>query len=369
MEPTKRTIVYLICVDDGIIAYGEKEGLFRLPVVVLNKQYNDSNEIKKAFFEKTKVRIGKNNLVFLKSNSDKSIRYYYALINLNQKGANILLCNSVIQQAKAMNFAYSFSAKWDEGSETAIQALKQNPNLKDALSFICSGLNFGCFSDKSKRIASDVFRNYFNIWQSDCPDVVVETNKTITGIECFRIDASGKRADGGSVGVIGEKQMELQLAKAKTGDIKAVSGNFSNSIQNLWKDFIGRFRDHDKPKEYIEHLRRVKRGKGKRHSLGLYVEDGTLLGSYFYYADGKMFPLYIFNIKEFWDLFLSKKRILFVVFQQTGSNSKEMFFITKHDFGVLNKQRLIKPLDKIQAKFSNTPQLIGTSFPVPDEWL
>ena len=350
-----RTIVYLICLDNGVLACNIKEEKYILPFIVFDKLYSGIRDLKNEISEKTKLKINRGDLTFLRFFKERGDAFYSAVIDLNRKG------NKGGADAKGINFLRAYAVSWDDGSQMAIDALKTNSNFRDAFTFIDSDETFIYYSLKTKEIISSVFNNVTNIWQFDRPDVVVETLNGITGVEFFKINASG-RNDGGSIGAIGKKEMEKQIYSAEPGQVRTATKHFDNSLDNLWDDFIARYNHHLKISEYKERLSSI--FPGKDISIGFFIEDTTLLGTYYSTEKANMVILYIFNLQEFWDLFLTNKDLEFVIFQQSESNIKNMVFITKDDYDNLRLNNQIFKKDEVEALFYNDPNLIGTSIPI-----
>ena len=354
-----RVIVYLLCIDNGLVVCQEKENKHLIPYVEINGDFNNSNEIKEAFVGKYPLDIKSNDFQFLRK-IDGYVVFYSAIIDLNFR-ANRARLYSFLSRAKVLEFMCLQMVEWDPCSEMVIECLSRNPNYKDAFTFIEGGDKFDYYSPKTRRVIKNVFDNVTNMWQFDSPDVVVETKNGITGVECFQINASGKDFFG-SVGERDKKEMEKRLYGGKLGDVNVVTKHFCNSLNNLWKDFESSFKKHlDRIKGYRKNLKT--KFDNKRISIGFYVNDTTLLGTYCRKNGTSMVALYLFNIQEFWDLFLESKHPLFIIFQQTGSDIKNSFFITKHDYQTLKERGLVYSLAEIDSQFFNDPNLIGATIP------
>lgn len=364
MEKTIKSVIYLICIDKGIIVCNIKDDFCILPCIIFYQKYDNLNALKKDIVSKTKIKIERNNLMFLRHIQEDNLYFFSLVVDLNKGHNEDILRSSGFKNAKGLKFISSLIMKWDDGSKMAIESLKHNPNYKDAFLFINSDDKFQYYSPKTKTIIKRVFDKITNIWQFDRPDVILETTKGMTGVECFQINASGNDSNG-SIGAVGKKQMEQELYKGKPWEPITVTRHFSNTLENLWADFVERYNGHIKINEYRNNMTSLNAGMVK--SIGFYVNDTTMLGSYYRENGKSMTPLYIFNIKEFWDIFLRNKSLLFIIFQQTESDNKQMFFITKHDYPELLAKGLISNLKDIESQFFNDPNLIGTSFPIPNE--
>ena len=270
-------IIYLICIDNGIIVCNEKNEQCILPAIVFDKKINKS-ELKKETTERTHLKVERNNLSYLRFVVEKDWYFYSLVIDLNKSGNEKVLQSPAFANAKGLKFIGVMIANWDPGSKMAINSLKYNPNFKDSFIFINCEDKFSYHSPKSKRIIHEVFDKISNIWQSDRPDVIIETLNGITGVECFQVDASGKTKRGSVVNVE-KKKMESELYNGKIGDTTTVTRHFSNSLSNLWIDFIGTYNDHLKINEYKKHLSSI--DNMKRKTIGFYVEDSTMFGTYF----------------------------------------------------------------------------------------
>ena len=357
-----KTIVYLICVDNGVIVCNPQDGKCTLPYVVFERLLKNNNDAKKSLEERIKVKINRGDLVFLRFFKDEELVFYCAVVDLNRKGNDKVLADNGFKGSKGVKFISAFVIKWDEGSKAALDTLAINGNFKNAFRFINSDDKFNYFTNKTKTTISTVFDKVTNIWQYDKPDIVIETQSGITGVESFQINASGKN-EMGSIGVVQKKEMEKQLYKGDPWKVNTVTMHFPNSLDNLWSDFKESFNGHcSKIEEYKKRLETLY--LGERIDIGFHIEDTTLLGSRYREKNGNMTPLYIFNLQEFWDIFLIVKELRFVIFQQTESDYKNMFFITKDDYTELLRQNQIFKKDEVEAIYFNNPHLIGTSFPI-----
>lgn len=355
-----RIIVYLLCIDNGLVICQEKENKHLIPYVEIGGEFNSSNEIKQAFINKFGLDIKNNDFQFLRI-IDHCVAFYSAVIDLNFR-ANKARLFSFLSRAKALEFMCLNMVEWDACSEMAIKCLFRNPNYRDAFVFINGDDKFDYYSLKTRRVIKTVFNNVTNMWQFDKPDVVVETKNGITGVECFQINASGTDFFG-SIGERDKKEMEKHLYDGNPGELNVVTKHFCNSLSNLWKDFKLSFDRHSKRiNEYRKNLKA--KFSDKRVTIGFYINDTTLLGTYHRKNGKSMVPLYVFNIQEFWEVFLNTKGLLFIIFQQTGSNIKNLFFITKHDYFSLKEKGLIYSLKEIETQFFNDPNLMGATIPL-----
>ena len=352
--------VYLLILDKGILIYKEIDEAAVLPCLKINGDYSNSESIKRDFLKKTKLKVSKGNFVFL-SKLDNESAIYYAVIDIND-GHNLKILSPSLCGSKQIGLMAIDIPKWDGAGKICVEAFKKNKNFENAFRFINSNDTFDYYDARSKRIIKRVFNNIASMWQFDRPDVVIETIRGITGVECFKVNAAGT-SEKGLIGIIGKKEMESQLRGSKPMEVNTVTRHFSNSIYNLWSSFQNAFNNHScRIEAYRKNLKSV--GTNKTASIGFYIEDTTLLGTYYRKNGKNMVPLYLFNLKEFWDIFLATKGLLFVIFQQTGCNIDNMFFITKHDYEHLLKKKLIFSIDDIEAQFFDDPHLIGTSIPL-----
>ena len=97
-----KAIIYLICVDDGIVICKEKEGLLTIPYFELNGDYDSSEEIKEDFKSKTRLVIKKNDFQYL-ARVNEEVVLYSAVIDLNFK-TNYETIRSALAGAKAISF-------------------------------------------------------------------------------------------------------------------------------------------------------------------------------------------------------------------------------------------------------------------------
>ena len=209
---------------------------------------------------------------------------------------------------------------------------------------------------------NEFFNDITNIWQYDSPDVIVEMKNAVVGLECFQINAAGRDSNG-SIGIVGHKEMLNKIKPTKIGDVISTSKHFDNSIYKLFDDFKYSFNNHcSKIKTYSERLKVL--SNKQKQVIGFYVNDTTLLGTYYRPKEGGFSPLYIFNIKEFWDLYLKAENPFFLIFIQTEAEHKNMFFITKSDYNFLIEKNEIWPISEIEQMFFDNPNLIGTGIPL-----
>jgi len=352
--------IFLLIIDNGLLICHQIGDVCVLPHFDLSCDYNDSELVKRDFLEKTKLKIKRRDFMFLLKTNDGTA-LYCAVVNVNY-GSNLKFLSKCLSGSKEIEFMHLDLLNWDDVGKIAIRALRSNPNYENVFRFIDSDSKFDYYSAMSKRTIKRAFNNVTNMWQFDRPDVVVETIKGITGVECFKINAAGSSRKG-SVGIMGKKEMEKELTKGKLFEMNTVSKHFSNSIYKLWSDFSNSFSNHIKNVPfYRKHLKSV--CNNKTTSLGFYIEDTTLLGTYYHKNNRNMVVFYLFYLKEFWDLFLNAKGLLFIIFQQTGCDVKNMFFITKHDYTFLLEKDLIVSINDVDAQFFDEPHLIGTTFPL-----
>ena len=353
-----KSLFYIICIDQRILLCSKIEDKYVLPRIEVDGDFSTMQEAKSYLVNLLHAKIKRYDFTLLIREENANV--FAAIIDLNDK-KNVLLIKQQYSPIIEMPIAGVFDFEWDDAGKMAIDYVSKNQNYKDAFNLIKSKGKISLYSKESKALASYIFNDTIGIWQSDRPDIIVETVKHITGIECFQIDASESNCFG-SKGAVERKRMINSLDRSGPWKVSHATGSFSNSLENLFNNFKMNLNGHSKWKDYLTNLKSVRRGK--RVSLGLFVEDATLLGTYYQPKTGGFTPLYLFNIKEFWDIFLSLKTPLFFLFQQTGAEHKDIIFITKHDYEFLLNSNSIFSIDDIDAMFFDKPNLIGTTYPI-----
>ena len=357
-----KNLFYLFLIDNGFVICSEKDGVAILTHIHLEETFKTKEEAKRRFANLTKFNIKKNDFNIVGYIKDEEFYIYSVIVDVNYRDNFSKLQNSGIHLAKQAQFMCLESFKWDNGSRLAIHSLSKNPNYKDAYDIINSDSRFDYYSDETRAVIDSIFNNITNIWQYDKPDVIVEKEDSIIGLECFQINAAGTNKNG-SIGLRGHKKMLDKVKKGKLLDANVVTMHFDNSLQNLFDDFCSNFKNHlSKIDIYSNNL--ALHANGRKQALGFYVNDTTLLGTYYRPESGGFSPLYLFNLKEFWDVYLKADAPLFFIFQQTESDVKNMFFITKNDYSQLIKKKMIWSIADVEEMFFNDPNLIGTSFPL-----
>lgn len=357
-----KNLFYLVLIDNGFVICSEKDGVAILPHIYFEKFFKSNKEVKKHFVSLTKLNIKKNDFNIVGYIKEEDLYIYSVVVDINYRDNLAKLQNSGIHLAKQAQFMGLESFNWDNGSRLAIRSLSRNLNYKDAYDIIDSDSKFDYYSEETHEVIDSIFNNITNIWQYDKPDVVVEKEDYIVGLECFQINAAGTN-ENGSIGSRGHKKMLDKVKKGRLLDVNVVTMHFDNSLQKLFEDFYSNFENHlSKIDIYSNNLSIY--ANGRKQAIGFFVKDTTLLGTYYRPKTGGLSPLYLFNLKEFWDIYLKVDKPLFFIFKQTESDVKNMFFITKNDYAQLVKKKLIWNIADIEEMFFNDPNLIGTSFPL-----
>jgi len=357
-----KNLFYLVLIDNGFVICSEKDGVAILPHIHFVKTFKAKEEAKRHFVSLTKLNIKKNDFDIVGYIKEEDLYIYSVVVDVNYRDNYLKLQNSGMRLAKQAQFMGLESFNWDNGSRLAIRSLSKNTNYKDAYNIINSDSKFDYYADETRTIIDSIFNDITNIWQYDKPDVIVEKADHIVGLECFQINAAGTN-ENGSIGSRGHKKMLDKVKKGKLLDANVVSMHFDNSLKKLFKDFCSTFKNHlSKVDIYSKNL--ALHASGRKQAIGFYVSDTTLLGTYYRPSSGGFSPLYLFNLKEFWDVYLKVDEPLFFIFQQTESDVKNMFFITKNDYPQLMKKKMIWSIADIEEMFFNDPSLIGTSFPL-----
>ena len=164
MEKPVKSVVYLVCIDKGIIVCNEKDGFCILPAIIFNQKYNNLNILKKDLVSKTRIKIERNNLTYLRYISEDNLYFFSLVVDLKKGRNEDILLSAAFKNAKGLKFISSLIMKWDDGSKMAIESLKHNPNYKDAFLFINSDDKFQYYSPKTKAIIKRVFDKITNIW-------------------------------------------------------------------------------------------------------------------------------------------------------------------------------------------------------------
>ena len=362
METRPQSIIYLLCIDHGLLICNRIDDQHILPCLKIEKLLPDQQSVRSYFSAMHKVRIDKDDILPLFPKRGEDPIVFAVIIDLNKDNNASLV--KFIPSPRALTLASVLRVKWDLLSDYVITKLANHPKYAEPFFFIRKGFRFVCLTEAGAAECDALFLpKITNIWQYERPDVIVETaeDKMMIGIECFQFDASlhGKR---GSEGYITKKEMEKSLLDAGPEASKTVSRKISNNLSNWWQDFVAQFEKHNKTKEYLDHMAKIH--PNDKNTLGFFADDVTVLGSRFYENESAR-PLYPFHIKEFWDLFNSNADLSFFLFRQAMSETEEVFFVTKKDFEELVKKGYIHNIDDIEGVFMENPVLIGATFEFP----
>lgn len=172
------------------------------------------------------------------------------------------------------------------------------------------------------------------------PDIICDYKKEdiCIGIEMFDFDST-KRKRGSMIGF--EKRRELDekynkfMENASSGQVIEVNMDQKSNLANYLSNFSYVFSKHiENIKDYESKLESI----NSNHKLGFFVNDKTI-GGLFKRIGKKLALPYIFEFKDFWDLFIKEEKLDFIIF--TSYNSKSYYFIFRDDYEYIVKDGLL----------------------------
>lgn len=180
------------------------------------------------------------------------------------------------------------------------------------------------------------------------PDMLLEYNEKILIIEHFDIDASTFTSGKGNENRIQESKrnkkwsQEIKNINKENVDVQVTYDvnceyNLKNYLSNLERSFCKHYSKIDNYKNAL-----INSGIAKAKNdikVAFLIIDQTVLGCH-YIKDGKMNPLSIFQVREFYNLLMNSPELDFVFNGICIGSSNEMYFLSNSD----DSRKLVKSM-------------------------
>lgn len=353
------TICYFAVVDnDKLICYGTDDELL-LPHIKIEKDFTNQQETKKYISKTTFFTIEKNSFVLIFADNKTKTYVYSCAIDVNvKKNKEVVQAN--FKNPKCIPFGTLFARKWESGSKRALSALENSSKYKEVISFLKTNDEIHYYSETSHSFLKEHFVEMKNIWQSESPDIFIETSKDLIGLEVFSFDASLDNGHGSS-GLVVEKEV-LKRFDDYSKEFQTYSFHVNNSKESYIKNFKGVFDNHiNKLQTYLNNLKLANKDN-KNTMFGFLINDMTQLGTSYLDKESGFSAFFPYQFKEFWDFLFKEKSLDFLIFSQYVNNSRESVLITRDDYEELKSRNKIFSINQVNLLFMNNPIVMGQNF-------
>lgn len=204
-----------------------------------------------------------------------------------------------------------------------------------------------------------------NIGNFEEPDMLSIFDNTIIGIELFEFDSSDNIKKGSKYQIanamvknkfnkIVESDLKIKKEITYHDDIK-VKTSLSNYYENFNKHYMNHYKNVDK---YIEHIRQVIDCKDKNIEMWFFIEDTSILGSYYKNAERDIMPLNPLYSKENLDLLQKSSKINGVIIGFLDMSRYRICVIENSKAGIETFKKHM-PEIKEENYFAFEPHTIG----------
>lgn len=357
------TTIFILIIHDRFklfVSSKQLKGAFILPLIESYDLIRSSNDAKKTINKLFGIKLGKNctsKPIFF---SNKNTQYVYVDIDLDVVGVTKIVPR--INRPKYIKFDQIYQAVWYGMCNDAINWFKTLPSYKEFNRILLSGFRLQTLSKQGTNFLTEIKDMFTNIIPNskDRPDIVLYGENILGYYDEFEISATEEKS--GYKGKLELIRMENELNQKIIDSNEStvhISGQIDSSINYLWNNFISKYDMHFKKCDDYDKKVKVFDFQYQIFLRGFFVVDSTPLGTYFFNKKNETEYLYLFHIKEFWNLFMTQDKLDFMLVQNNQKRDT-IYFVCKKDYESILEDNNIYELNHIKTLFFQTPQLIGT---------